>query len=466
MPTTDVIRQSILSFLSDMLDKKLIEKNREIDALIKKGASINDQRIIDNKAKINDIKRHYSYDNWLYVASTKMVSEVTLATHISKGINSMSRGDSLLFTNSDDIPDYLVGSHSISSGVLDVSGNAAALPVYNFINLAIGEDTTVRELIESNNPEFIKALSEDTLIANKLFAAFKGLFAPSLAKPITSPQNKQVLFPLNGDDLDISNPDRLDYINIVPLYPSVFCHEVRGIINNIRFSESNKIPVNDALALNETEDNQHFYHRLPNLALLKLGGSKPANISKVVVMSNGETLLLPALPPTNVMPKPFSLPIESLSLFTTLELNDRTNHSFSMFIATYVRHSSHPNFKNKMRRNEALHLLIISIFEVAIELRARPAGWLDNHNLDISERYWLDARYIPNSADGVEIAYAQAERKPAIVSSVANYINHELSKRLPKRFLADVGSSTYKEWRREVTKVAANYKLEGVEVLV
>ena len=88
-----LIRESVTAMLTPMHDKKLLEKQKALSDLIKKNAA--DEAIEKASAAVNDVSSVYQYDNWLARAANSMSKQVTIATHVSKGIHSMSQGELL-----------------------------------------------------------------------------------------------------------------------------------------------------------------------------------------------------------------------------------------------------------------------------------------------------------------------------------------------------------------------------------
>lgn len=463
--TKQQVRDSIKAFLSEILEKRRAERNKEIAALLASGITDDDPKMVAAIERLEAIEVVYDYDNWLKTAAERMVHQVTLATHISKGIHSMSRGDSVLFDNTDNMPAHLVGSHSTPSAILDISGSAAALPLYSFINTKVTDDITIKDLIQAGDLALIDALSPLKRKAKSYLKAFQGFVNQTITEPATSNLNKQMLFPINSEDFNTDGVDDLEYINVVPLYASVFCYEVKQKVNAIRYSESNKKLAANRYSSNAAELEQAPYQTIRDLAVLKLGGSKPANISKVVVMSGGETLLLPSLPPVIHHANAFELSSLANSLFNSVAFNRQIANAVNSFASAYVNYSYQATTVHKQARQQALHFLLISIFDLALELRAKEAGWSQDYALNIHEKYWLDPNY--GSQAGQHLYQKNRESshwERDILDRIANFINNQLHTRLIKN-TTEFNELTFDEWRKAATDVASKYKINGNEVL-
>lgn len=428
MINKEAITEAINKLLSEMLEKKVIAKQKDIDALVSKGAKDTDPKLINAKHALNEIEIGFQYDKWLHHAANNMAKGATLATHISKGVHSMSQGDSLLFIDTDNRPNHIVGSHNVVSDILDVSGSAAALPIYNFINLPVG-GTTIKELVESSDPAFVSALSDDYDTALELLAKFQAFLVKKVETPVTSELNKQLLFPINGDSFDIESVADIQYETVVPLYASVLCHEVRSKVNEINYSEEHKEAKVNRYSSKANELTQTPYKFIRNLASIKLGGSKPANISKVVVMSGGENVLFPNLPPDFKDLKGFWLPKSIQSIFQSKRIDNALKLSVKALAKASFRYDKNPNTHTKNSKKIALNEVIVNIFDIAFILQKNEAGWLKEHSLSINEKFWLDP--MRGSLEGEHLyiyKYKDGTWKENVVLSISHYINDSLKK--------------------------------------
>ena len=466
MITKEMVRSSIEGFLGEMLEKRRIERNKEISGLLSSGLSDQDPMVIAAIEKLEAVELAYEYDNWLQSAAERMVHHVTLATHISKGVHSMSRGDSILFRNTDDMPAHLVGSHSTPSNTLDISGSAGALPLYNFINTKVTDDVSIKDLIETGDTAFLDALAPLKRTAKSYLKAFQAFLNQVVDAPATSNLNKQLLFPINGEDFNTDDIDSLEYVNIVPLYASVFCHEIKTKVNAIRFSDVNKEHASNRFSANASDLDQAPYQTIRDLGVLKLGGSKPANISKVVVMTGGETLLLPSLPPIVTTNDKFELSTNVNSLFDSVAFNRLTAPAVNAFASAYVNYSYQSNYAHKNERKTALQFLLITIFDLALDLRNRQVGWLSDHELDINEKYWLDPNYgLMSGNSDYQMTRTVTGWEKVVLDRIADFINTKLHSKLIKS-ANEFGELTFNEWRAEAQVIATKYKTNGYEVLV
>lgn len=81
---------------------------------------------------------------------------------------------------------------------------------------------------------------------------------------------------------------------LVPLYPASLVHQVYQQIQEHRFGEANKAA---RQARRERKPHDGVYCDYPGLAVKKLGGTKPQNISQLNFERKGMNYLLSSLPP-------------------------------------------------------------------------------------------------------------------------------------------------------------------------
>ena len=463
MANEKTIKDAINSLLSQMMEKKLAAKQKELDVLLTKGLSDTNPKVVAVIKTLGELEDYYQYDNWLQHAAYSMTKSATLATHISKGVHSMSKGDSVLFKDAGDRPKYIAGSHNIVSDVVDISGSAAALPIYNFINLEV-DGVTIKQLVEQSDPAMISALSDDKDTAYALLDNLQTFLSKQVEQPLTSEVNKQLLFPKNADSFDIEELDELEYETVVPLYASVFLHEVRNKINDVRFGDEHKEAIKNRFSQDADTLEHTPYKTIKNLATIKLGGSKPANISKVVVMSAGEMVLLPNNPPPMKKINAYLIPKYVSSIFDSVKIAAKLKTGLAHLAYTTIAYDKHPVFKTKNAKRAALERVITEIFDIALILQKNKAGWLANYALNDHEKYWLDPMGLSfNGMSEAEAVRAQANLRSKAILMLANHINTSLEALAGDR--GDLFDSySFNDIRREIEAMASKFKRQNMEV--
>lgn len=461
MITSKQVEQSITVFLETMFEKKTAKFKGQIDAYNEQLKS-NKLNPPEEPEVLKIAREQCKLDNWLELATRKHLKSIAIGTHNSKGVHTSSKGDSVVFNNTDEIPVTIAGSHNLTTNLLDASGNASSLSVYDFITTPVvgTEDLLIKDLIESSNHEFIKALHEDEDTAHSYNELFKALLANQIHdKPATSDLNKQILFPINADDLSANNSDT-DYINIIPLHPSVLCFEIHERINQIR--EDSQEASDNRYNKNISPIEQAAYKRPATYATLQLGGSKAVNAGKLSASSYGEVYLLPSFPPKRADgADELYIPLGASSIFKTGLLRRELSSMLDELAHIYALNQYQPNYAHKTQFKATLTAIICVIYELAFKLRQKKSGWLIHHNLNINEKFWLD----PNCDSSSYAARRESANWQAhVTSTIAHYINDALVARKPK-LKSGLDNHAFDEWRASAVELAAEYKLHGKEVL-
>ena len=235
MITNDLAQTAVSRFLQQQIDTKSEKLQKQ---LLKAREDGNHAVITACQAEIDEIKQKFERTHWLDLAVNSMAKQLKFGTHISKGIHPDAKGDNVNFIPKQQRPNTLVGTHSLANPTLDANGNAAALPLASFFDFDVAEGVKVRDLILADNEQFIASLSDDKETASDYHARFKQVLQSTMENPTTHERNKQMLWTVN--DNTANHLDELQYINIIPLYPSALSYEVYLKINQLRYSDENK----------------------------------------------------------------------------------------------------------------------------------------------------------------------------------------------------------------------------------
>lgn len=455
--TPELASSAVKAFLISQYDKKTDTEQKQLA----KAVESNDHKKVDEiKVTLADAQDKYSVDNWLADAATRMAKQLNFGTHISKGVHPDAKGDNISFNLDSSLAQTIVGSHSINSSYIDANGNAAALPLAAFFDFDINETTKIRDLILADNIDFISSLASDQTLANSYQQTFKEALQNLITNPVTHERNKQTLWVTNA--YESTDLEQLDYINIVPLYPSVLTHEVYQRINHLKFSEENKLARDNRF---KKTAEQQPYITLNDLATLQLGGTKPQNVSLLMSKQGGRNYLLPSLPPIIKQERGFKLSKSATSVFgTAMEYNARE--------AIQDIFKSIKNTRNivdvRDARKLAIDEVLYQIFDTAEMIRSTmPAGWSKDYELERIEKLWLD----PKRADleGEEDFKAERETDDAwhgqIVHRFARWLNTLMQAEF-KEIASDFGDTEHLEWEREIEDMKKRYERAGKGVFL
>ena len=455
--TPELASGAVRAALTSLYDKKTETQQKQLDKAIESG---DEKKVAELQATLAEIQKKYSVATWIPDAANRMAKQLNFGTHISKGVHPDAKGDNVSFKATDNRPDTIIGTHSIDSSYIDANGNAAALPLAAFFDFKVNEDTTIRDLILSDNTDFIASLAGDQKLATEYQQTFKQALQNIITDPVTHERNKQTLWVTNAYEGQALQ--QLDYINIIPLYPSVLTHEVYQRINHLKFSEDNKAARDNRF---KKTAEQKPYVTLNDLATLQLGGTKPQNVSLLMSKQGGRNYLLPSMPPIIKQDRAFKLSKFANSIFSTaMEYNAR--EAIQSIFKTIKNTRNIVDVREARKR--AVDEVLYQVFATAEDIRTNmPAGWSKDYELDHSQKLWLD----PKRADleGEEDFKAEREQEDDwhrdIVHSFARWLNTLMQTEF-KTIANDFGDAEHLDWEREIEDMKKRYERAGKGVFL
>jgi CRISPR-associated protein Csy1 len=330
----------------------------------------------DEEAKRSELEATYQPDAWIADAARR-VGQIQLATHILKPVHPDARGTSLHSVPKPTTEIGLVGTHSLEGQIEnDVVGNAAALDVFKFLNLPF-EGRTLLDRALGGDAAFRAALSIDQELANEWCRAFASI-AESKSLATSHTLAKQVYFPL-GDG---------DYHLLSPLFPTSLAHTAHQRMREDRFGDAAKAARD---ARNKSDDHPHGFREYPGLAIQKLGGTKPQNISQLNSERYGENWLLASLPPewqsSDVRP-----PWNAKSVFDTSFGRQKRVRQLTQDLRIFLETVGRNNLSIRRHRAQLVEEICDEAHQFAGRLMQLPPGWSADTqcDLDESEQLWLD----------------------------------------------------------------------------
>lgn len=392
------------------------------------------EKLKPDDPKRDELTAQFAFTAWIDDAARR-VAQIQAVTHSIKPMHPDARGTNLYRP-----PDALaahdeVGSHMLGSVFAgDVVGNAAALDVYKFLRIDV-EGKPLVDAILANDPDLATALSDNPAQATNWIEAFAGLVQPR--GTLASHTRAKQLYWLSGDDPCKDE----NYHLLAPLYASSLAHAVFKTINEDRFGEAGKAA---RQAKRDKRDHPGGYREYPSLAVQKLGGTKPQNISQLNSERGGNNYLLASLPPrwkSRAIREPWNT--ESvLPRFGHREDVRALVRGLRDFLAT----DPDPTVETRQRREGYIDALTDELVLYAAELQtALPSGWsLDPRcRLIESEQLWLDPGRAEHD-DAFRMTGMGLGWPSEIGKRFGNWLNGQLAGKLP------VGEVEQKQWAREL----------------
>ena len=360
------------------------------------------------------------------------VDQIHLATHIVKGVHPDPKVKMASNFNVDlmRLPELmLVSSKSVSAKFdVDTTGNGAfnkkVFEVHSLLSVEF-DGVSFLGLLKRDDPDAVAALSDNPSKAREWANSLADIDEPRCAKPASHTNLKQLYWPIGNDPHDDAS-----YHLLAPLYPTSLIHRVYQQLQLDRFSPAAK-------AAREARKAGELHERpvrdYPNLAIQKLGGTKPQNISQLNSERRGDNCLLASLPPVwnSVGVKPL---YGVDSLFKRFGWRKEAR-SLAVQLRRFLEGDPASNIKTRQRRDELVDALIDELMQFAAELGELDAGWSATAECDLPPAHcaWLDP-------DGPGAAMDDAADR--VASDFANWLNGHLRNPLP------VGDSEFLYWRK------------------
>ncbi len=399
-------------------------------------------KLTDDDPKREELLAQHQHGVWMDDAARR-VSQIQAVTHSLKPIHPDARGTNL-YVEPGSLPvlDEL-GSHALGqSFASDVVGNAAALDVYKFLKIEVGGISLLAALLAEDEAA-MQALHDDPEQARSWRDAFVGL-AQSRAGGLSSHTRAKQLYWLTGSDPCADG----DYELLAPLFATSLAHAVHAQVQEDRFGEINKAA---RVARRERKAHDGVFHDYPGLAVQKMGGTKPQNISQLNSERGGVNYLLGSLPPV-WQASPARLPAHVDSVFDKLFIARpevrKTVRSLRQFLAPELE----PNLETRQRREAYLDTLLDELVSLSGQLQqAMPAGWTRAsadedkrfQKLARAEQLWLDPlrAELPDEGDFAR-EWLWMDWPAEIGRRFANWLNGQLKGLLP------VGDAEAREWKK------------------
>jgi len=412
----------ISGFLSERLTAKL-EKLKDDD---------------EDLAKRAELVSQFNPADWLEDAARR-VQQIQAVTHSLKPIHPDARGSSL-FCDPSRMPSLAeVGSHALGARFdVDVVGNAAALDVYKFLRLT-HEGRSLLTLCEAGDEDLAQAFSRD---ANQAAVWMKAFASLSAAPDAMSSHTlaKQVYWPLGGDPQEADN-----YHLLAPLYPTSLAHRLFQTLQEDRFGD-------EARAARDARRHDRWHarpvHEYPNLAIQKMGGTKPQNISQLNSERRGDNALLASVPPvwrSAEVQAPWGVD----NVFKAFRRRPEVRR-LTQLLRRFLQSDPARNQDTRRRRDEWVVALLDEFVMYASELQSLAPGWTQDPRclLPQAQRQCLDpeAQVIPGG---------EADMAEALAQDFAAWLNHELRDTLA------LGDDEFRHWQAAALELFNDLQREG-----
>lgn len=412
------LRSLISDFLSERLNAKL-------------------EKLAKDDPKRSELLAQFIPATWVEDAARR-VGQIQAVTHSLKPIHPDAKGSSLFCEPGALTARAELGSHVLSTVFdSDVVGNAAALDVYKFLKLEHQGHSLLNLAVQADS-ELGAAMSDDPYVAAAWMKAFASL-AAARGKPSSHTRAKQLYWPVGN------NPHNDDHYHLLaPLYPTSLVHRIYQALQDDRFGESAK-------SARESRKAGAWHERpvreYPQLAIQKLGGTKPQNISQLNSERRGDNCLLASLPP--VWQSPAVLPVLGAdSLFSAFRWQPGVRTLLTR-LRSFLGSDPARNWATRAYRDELVEELLDELLQFAARLQTLEPGWTSDARCVLPRAHmaWLDPqRSDEPTGDLIDL----------LSSDFANWLNHQLRDPLP------LGDVEYLHWRAQARELFKAWEREGL----
>lgn len=428
-PRSEAFRAAIAAFIDERREAK--QKGKEVDA--------------DSASK-------FDYHAWLADAARR-VAQIQAVTHVLKATHPDARGSSL-YVAPGELPQHdEVGTHSLGQHfVEDVDGNSGSLGAFQLLNKVRVDGRRLLDWVQVDDDDLAAALHDDPEISKAWMTAFKELVRQG--GPLVSHGLAKQLYWLVGED----PKEDCDFHLLQPMFASSLLSAVHEEIREAQFGEANS-SLRKSRRANQTAGGVNREYM--NLAIRRLGGSNPQNVSQLNAKRGGVNYLLASLPPQWQSAKGPRLQGRStaMAVFGQMTEVKRLVHA----LAQFLKFDPPPNLPTRLRREgleQALGAQLLAFVEwVEASL---PMGWTraSDCTLPECEKLWLDAgRADPerHGADDAEAdeAFARAYHWGDWPDQVASRFAAWLNDSLREKGVMGLDVDAHRHWAKQAVIAAA-----------
>lgn len=411
-----------------------------IDAFLQERLDVKLDKLADDDPKRDALIQQHRPDTWLPDAARR-VAQIQIVTHSLKPIHPDARGTNLYCRPSALAAHAEVGTHVLGNDFDDdVVGNAAALDVHKFLKRQVDERTLLDWLLE-DDADFRTVLSPDPELAESWNTAFTGLARPRNEAIASHTQAKQ-LYWLVGDDAVDDKQFRI----LAPLYASSLAHAVFKTLNEDRFGETAK-QAREAKRKNEMHDTG--YREYPSLAVQKLGGTKPQNISQLNSERGGNNYLLGSLPPP-----PWDSQLQLLPGRGQKSIFDVWSKNFDVWMPTeqlraYLGTNPGKTMDTRNTRDELSDHIIDMMLAFSAAVQKHSPGWTAEASCVLTnedEKLWLDPFRCETDL-AFRARWQHMDWPKRVCDRFGQWLNDEIKQRLK---LGKDEAATQRHWSTEL----------------
>jgi len=418
-----------------------VELRAAIEAFIQERLDAKLDKLADDDPKRQALIQQHQPVTWLEDAARR-AGQIQAVTHSLKPIHPDARGSNL-YRPPHTLPRHTeIGTHVLGADFAgDVVGNAAALDVYKFLKLTVDGRSLLDRML-AGDEDLAIALSPDPQQASGWITAFTALTRPRGDTHASHTHAKQIYWLAGDDPLD----DGQFHI-LAPLYATSLAHAVFQTLNEDRFGDTAK---EARQAHRDNAEHPAGHREYPDLAVQKLGGTKPQNISQLNSERSGNNYLLASLPPP-----PWESELQLLPSRGQTSIFDVWSKNLDVWLPTgelrrFLASDPDKTMETRDARDELSDRIIDMVLAFSAAVQKHAAGWTARERiaLDPDEQLWLDPLRCASDMAFRE-QWCQFEWPKRVCDRFGQWLNVEIKKRLK---LGEDESAVQRHWSSELAR--------------
>ncbi|MDK9790065.1 type I-F CRISPR-associated protein Csy1 [Vibrio sp. D431a] len=373
---TATLTKSIKDFIAErhLPKQEKLKKEREV-AISKANIDTIDTIEQGFTEKLHSLQSDFLPHNWLDNELTK-ISQIRICTHTSSYPNSSANGANIANPNFE-IDERYLDTDSTPDLPVDIGGNAAAFSIGRLLFLTDSKKKTLKEYILDNDSSPLSELAQSKDQLEHWMSLLKGAFNYNDLK--SHHLARQVYFP-NDDG---------SYTILAPLYPLAIVHKLSETINHSRYSEEMK---EIRKARREGKHHDKALVNFHSLGALKLGGSKPQNVSYLNSKRGGINYFLPCTPPQVESSDSRSI---NGSIFESKQVNSSAFPYVKELTRLYAtaKRKGQVNKELSKKIQKATDSIVDAVISISFEWSFKIKEGLEFEGIPPSQLAWINERH-------------------------------------------------------------------------
>lgn len=431
MSTSLTVRaREIRALIQSKLDE---ECEKKLDPVRKKYDGVESSEGFQEESE--KIREAYEADVWLGDALAKS-EQIQIVSHLAKAVYPDAKikevSSAYVQPSAFKRSDHISSAWVHDSLALDVTGNAAALPIMRVLDL-VWESETFFQMALRGDADLKAALHDDPDIAEEWLKAIQAIKEPKTPRVSSHAMMKQLFWPVE--------PESDEFVILSPLYSSGFSQHIYNEIRETFTGKDAQARAKDRRAGKASDEPVYSY---PDLARSALGGSNPQNLSRGNSQRVGINYHLSSKPPVwrGIATPSYRYADDVFKAFARRPIVKNE----SAELLRFLKASPDAVIETREHVREIVELLSMELLAFSAEHHELAPGWSEAQHLRLApwQKLWLDP-YRALEVSDVRTQFAQGDWLESVAGAFARWLNKIL-------YELGVGDVEFEAWSRAVSK--------------